>query len=342
MPKDGHQRGHLLQLEEKVRRLRRTRTAAAQAVGGRKAAPQTARGGPELGQADAAGRAQKKVLKPVQRRHAAHHLIDAYRISARRACRVLNLQRASFAYQAHRRDDTVLRLRLRELAQVRVRYGSQRLYILLRREGWPDNHKRVHRLYCLEGLNLRSKRPRRNRAAAHRLERLPLGRLHQSWSMDFVADNLFDGRKIRALTIVDNFSRQCLAIHVGQSLKGEDVVGVMQRLHQQLGVVPERIQVDNGSEFISKALDRWAYDQHVTLDFSRPGKPTDNLYIGSFNGSFRDECLNVHWFLSLTDAQEKIEHWRQEYNGFRPHSSLQNLTPDEVVAAATTVELQNA
>ena len=278
----------------------------------------------------------------MQRRHAAQHLIDAYRISARRACRVIGLQRASFAYKARGRDDTVLRQRLRELAQVRVRYGSQRLYILLRREGWLDNHKRVHRLYCLEGLNLRSKRPRRNRAAAHRLERLPTGRLHQSWSMDFVADNLFDGRKIRALTIVDNFSRQCLAIHVGQSLKGEDVVAVMQRLHQQLGLVPERIQVDNGSEFISKALDRWAYDQHVTLDFSRPGKPTDNPYIESFNGSFRDECLNVHWFLSLTDAQEKIEHWRQEYNGFRPHSSLQNLTPDEVVAAAITVELQNA
>ena len=209
-------------------------------------------------------------------------------------------------------------------------------------EGWPDNHKRVHRLYYLEGLNLRNKRLQRNRAAAHRLERLPLGRLHQSWRMDFVADNLFDGRKIRALTIVDNFSRQCLAIHVGQSLKEEDVIAVLQRLQQQLGVVPERIQVDNGSEFISKALDRWAYDQHVTLDCSRPGKPTANPSIESFNGSFRDECLNVHWFLSLTDAQEKIEHWRQEYNGFRPHSSLQNLTLDEVVAAATTVELQNA
>lgn len=201
----------------------------------------------------------------------------------------------------------MLRQRLRELAQVRIRYGCQRLHTLLRREGWPDNHKRVYRLYCLEGLNLRSKRPKRNRAAAHRLERLPTGRLHQSWSTDFVADNLFDGRKIRALTIVDNFSRQCLAIHVGQSLKGEDVVAVMQRLQQELGLVPKRIQVDNGSEFISKALDRWAYDQHVTLDFSRPGKPTDNAYIESFNGSFRDECLNVHWFLSLADAQEKIE-----------------------------------
>ncbi|AMJ67860.1 integrase [Hymenobacter sp. PAMC 26628] len=160
--------------------------------------------------------------------------------------------------------------------------------------------------------------------------------------MDFVADNRFDGRKIRALTIVDHFSRQCGAIHVGQSLKGEDVVAVMQRLHQELGVVAERVQVDKGSALISKALDRWADDRHVTLDFSRPGNPTDNPYIESFNGSFRDECLNVHWFLSLADAQEKLEHWRQEYNGFRPHSSLQNLTPDEVVAAAITVELQNA
>jgi putative transposase len=176
----------------------------------------------------------------VQRRHAAQHLIDAYRFSARRACRAIGLQRASWAYKAHGRDDTVLRQRLRELAQVRVRYGSQHLFTLLRREGWPDNHKRVHRLYCLDSLNLRSKRPRRNRAAAHRLERLPLGRLHQSWSIDFVADNLFDGRKIRALTIVDNFSRQCLAIHVGQSLRGEDVVAVMQRLHQQLDLVLER------------------------------------------------------------------------------------------------------
>jgi putative transposase len=173
----------------------------------------------------------KKSSEARAARHAAHYLIDAYRISARRACWVISLQRASWSYKAHGRDDTVLRQRLRELAQVRIRYGCQRLHTLLRREGWPDNHKRVHRLSCLQGLNLRSKRPRRNRAAAHRLERLPTGRLYQNWSIDFVADNLFDGRKIRALTIVDNFNRQCLAIHVGQSLKGGDVVAVRQRLH---------------------------------------------------------------------------------------------------------------
>lgn len=125
--------------------------------------------------------------------------------------------------------------------------------------------------------------------------------------MDFVADQLFDGRKIRALTIVDNYSRQCIAIQVGQSLKAEDVVAVMNHLKFVDLVIPQRIQVDNGSEFISKALDLWAYDNGVTLDFSRPGKPTDNPFIESFNGSFRDECLNAHWFLSLEDAPEKIE-----------------------------------
>lgn len=129
--------------------------------------------------------------------------------------------------------------------------------------------------------------------------------------MDFVADQLFDGRRFRALTVVDNWSRKCLAIHVGQSIKGFDVKQVMQRICNQYNRVPARIQVDNGSEFISKILDQWAYENQVTLDFSRPGKPTDNPYIESFNGSFRDECLNLHWFLSLTDAQEKVEGWRK-------------------------------
>lgn len=154
-------------------------------------------------------------LRPVQRRHAAHHLVNAYRISARRACRTIGFQRTSFSYLAYGRDDMVSRQRLRELAQVRVHYSSQRPYTLMRREGWPDNPKCVHRLHSLEGLNLCSKRPRCNRAAAHRLERFPLGRPHQCGSTDFVADNLFDGRKVRALTIVGNYSRQCLAIHVG-------------------------------------------------------------------------------------------------------------------------------
>ena len=160
--------------------------------------------------------------------------------------------------------------------------------------------------------------------------------MHGGRRADFIADQLFDGRKFRALTLVDNYSRKCMAIQVGQSLKGTDVVEVMERVKLTNQTVPQRIQVDNGSEFISKVLDKWAYDNKVTLDFSRPGKPTDNPYIErsaarSFHGSFRDECLSVHWFLSLEDAEEKIEAWRQDYNSFRPHSSLGGLTPEEAI-----------
>lgn len=224
-----------------------------------------------------------------------------------------------------------LRSRIKEIAQTRVRYGLWRIYILLRREGWKDNHKRVYRVYKEEGLNLRSKRPRRSRSSATRLDRPENLQLYQCWSMDFVSDALFDGRKFRTLTVVDNYSRQCLAISVGQSLKGIDVVATLEYLKQERGIVPQRLQTDNGSEFISKEVDRWAYENKVTMDYSRPGKPTDNPFVESFNGSFRDECLNAHWFLSLEDAKEKIEAWRIEYNEFRPHSSLDNLTPTEFI-----------
>ena len=220
---------------------------------------------------------------------------------------------------------------MKEIAVTRIRYGSRRIYTLLRREGWKDNHKRVHRVYKEEGLNLPSKRPRRNKAAAQRLERPDSAGLHQLWSMDFASDALFNGSKFRCLTIVDNYSRECLAIRVGQSLKGTDVVAALEQILSQRGLVPERIQTDNGSEFISKEMDRWAYDNGVVMNYSRPGKPTDNPFIESFNGSFRDECLNAHWFLSLEDAAEKIEAWRIEYNNFRPHSSLDDMTPAEFI-----------
>lgn len=245
----------------------------------------------------------------------------------RRACRVVSLARSTFRYTPRPSTDEAIIARIREIAMTRVRYGYWRIYTLLRREGWPVNHKRIYRLYKLEGLNLRSKRPRRNRAGAHRLERVTARRPHESWSMDFVADALFDGQRFRALTVVDNFSRECLAIHVDASIRGSDVTSIVAQIHARSGQLPARIQVDNGSECISKALDRWAYENNVTLDFSRPGKPTDNPYIESFNGSFRDECLNVHWFLSLEDAREKIEGWRCEYNTYRPHSSLGDLSP---------------
>jgi len=162
--------------------------------------------------------------------------------------------------------------------------------------------------------------------AAHRVGRPAITAVNESWSTDFVTDSLFNGRRFRALTLVDNYSRECLAIEVGQRLRGEDVVNVLNRIELSHGL-PESIRLDNGPEFISKELDRWAYEHHVTLDFSRPGKPVDNAFVESFNGSFRDECLNTHWFLSLEDAQEKIEAWRRDYNDWRPHSALDNLSP---------------
>lgn len=223
-------------------------------------------------------------------------------------------------------QDAPLVKRMREIADVRVRYGMRCIYVLLRRGGWVVNHKRVHRLYAQAGLNLRAKRPHRRKAAAIRLDRPLLTAADQLWSMDFVSDALFDGRRFRALTIVDNFTRECLAIEVAQKLRGEDVVATLQRLRDRRAI-PARIQADNGPEFISMTLDRFAYDHGVTLDYSRPGKPTDNPFIESFNGSLRGGCLNTHWFLSLEDARGKIESWRVDYNHFRPHSSLADSTP---------------
>lgn len=239
------------------------------------------------------------------------------------------LGKSGYYYKPLKDTQEVLRKRIKEIASTRVRYGYQRIYVLLRREGWQINHKRVHRLYKEEGLSLRFKRPKRRVAAAHRKDEAPLTDIDQCWSMDFVADQLFTGKRLRSLTVVDNFSRECMEITVDHSLKGEDVVRSMNKIYDRCGRKPLRIKVDNGSEFISKALDKWAYENGVTLVFSRPGKPTDNAFIESFNGSFRDECLNAHWFLSLEDAREKIEAWRCDYNGFRPHSSLNNLTPNE-------------
>lgn len=219
-------------------------------------------------------------------------------------------------------------MRIRDIASTRIRYGYKRIHVLLRREGWDVNHKRVHRLYCEEGLNLRVKHKRKRPGAALRLPRQQAQGINDTWSMDFVSDSLFNGRRFRVLTVVDNFSRECLALEVGQSIRGEQVTGVLNRLKYLRGI-PRSIRVDNGSEFVSKAVDQWAYENKVSLDFSRPGKPIDNAFAESFNGSFRDECLNVNWFLSFDDACVKIEAWRNDYNEFRPHSSLNNLTPAE-------------
>lgn len=220
----------------------------------------------------------KKVLGPVQKREAVTYLLNACRIGLRHGCHLIMQSRTVYNYR-NCRDCRALTQRIREIAAARVHYGCQRIHILLRRKGWLVNHKKTHRIYCLEGLNLRTKRPRRHVTARHRRIRTEANAVDQCWSVDFVADNLFNGRRIRALTVVDNFSWECLAIHVGQWLRGEDVVAIMERLKQMKLREPLRLQTDNGSEFISKSQDRWAYENEITMDFSRPGKPTDNALL---------------------------------------------------------------
>jgi putative transposase len=262
---------------------------------------------------------------------------DSYQMSERRVCMDLAFPRSVIRYRSVADPQIALRMRLRELAAARVGYGYRRLHILLWREGWQVNHKRVYKLYREEGLSMRQKPPRRRRACLKRKLRPVAYEKNECWSMDFMSDQLFDGHRIRILTLVDNHPRESLAIHVGQRIRGCEVVQVLERVAKEHGK-PRTIQVDNGPEFISKDVDLWAYWNHVKLDFSRPGKPADNAYIESFDARFLLECLNEHWFLSLEDAREKIEEWRQDYNENRPHSSLGNISPEEYVEQKCAAE----
>ena len=252
----------------------------------------------------------------------------SYQISERRACRVTRVHRATIRYQARKDPQTELRMRIREIAQARVRYGYRKILVLLNREGWKVGKTLVQRLYQEEGLVLKQRPKRRRRAAERRPERVRTMEVNQAWSVDFVADQLRDGRRFRALTIVDVFTRESLAIQVGQSLKGTDVVEVLNRL-RIAGRWPKILFCDNGAEFTSQIMDLWAYQNGVKIDFSRPGKPTDNAFVESFNGTLRAECLDTHWFETLAEAQESIEAWRKEYNETRPHRALGERTPNE-------------
>jgi putative transposase len=270
-------------------------------------------------------------VKPAQKRAAARFFRAGFRVSERRACRLAGMARSSYRYRSQAADQAALRLRLRDLAAARVRYGYRRLHILLRREGWRVNHKRIYRLYREEGLGIRVKR-RRKLASAPRVLPPPATKPLERWSLDFLSDSLVDGRRFRVLTVVDNVSRVSPAIAVGVSLTGGRVVQFLEGLRAAVGV-PQRIAVDNGPEFVSKALDAWAYRNGVRLEFSRPGKPTDNAFAESFNGHFRAECLDCHWFASLEEARQTIEAWRVDYNTERPRRALGQETPAAWAAA---------
>jgi len=256
---------------------------------------------------------------------------EAYRISERRAARLVKLAIGTLRDQSRKVFDEVLRHRLRELAGTHVRYGYRRLTVLLRREGWHVNAKRIYRLYREEELIVRTKQRRK----IARRRPVPSGvatRPNQCWSMDFVSDKLADGRSFRILTVVDQFTRECVGLEADRAMTGMKVAQALERARQERGGLPESITLDNGSEFCSRALEAWVMANEVQLCFIRPGRPVENGFIESFNGRLRDECLNVEWFSSLEDARQKLAQFRQHYNHQRPHSALADRTPADFAA----------
>lgn len=263
------------------------------------------------------------------RRSAASFVRDELQLSRRRACGLIGISESSDRYQSVRKASPELKEMLVRFAQDRPRWGYRRLHVLVRREGFTVNHKRLYRLYRAEGLAVR--RRRRRRLARPRIALTASTRPNERWSLDFVSDQLADGRVFRTLNVVDDHTRECPGIEVDTSLSGQRVVRLLERLADEYGL-PAALVLDNGPEFTSRALEEWAYRRGVQLHFIQPGKPTQNAFVESFNGRFRDECLNEHWFASLAEARERIEEWRVDYNQVRPHGSLGNQTPHEYAA----------
>lgn len=238
----------------------------------------------------------------------------------------------TFRYRSRKPDQAALEKRIKDICETRMRYGYRRVHVLLQREGWTVNHKKVRRIYNELGLQLRNKTPKRRVKAKLRDDRAPATGTHDVWAMDFVHDQLAMGSKIRILTVIDTFSRYAHAVDARFSYRAENVVATLEGICNQVGY-PKTIRVDQGTEFVSRDLDLWAYANNVILDFSRPGKPTDNAFIEAFNGRLRAECLNAHWFMSLADAWEKLERWRRDYNEVRPHGAIGNNVPSSLMKA---------
>ena len=265
------------------------------------------------------------MVTPAARREAVAHLRVAYEVSERRACSALGADRASVRYRGRRPDDAAIRARLRELAAIRRRFGYRRLHILLRREGIVMNHKKLRRLYREERLQVRRRGGRKRALGTRAPMALPQGP-NQRWSLDFLSDAFADGRRFRILAIVDDFTRECLALVPDTSLPGLRVARELDALIARRGG-PAMCVSDNGTEFTGMAILRWSQEARVEWHYIAPGKPQQNAFIESFNGRLRDELLNETLFASLSHVREALAAWKDDYNTIRPHSALGNLPP---------------
>lgn len=266
------------------------------------------------------------MVTPEKKKSVAVYLQEAYLMSQRQAFRVVKLNRSSGRYTCIKRTDSSLIERIKTIALERRRFGYRRIFVLLKREGVVVNHKKVYRLYREAGLIVR-KRKGRKKARGTRMKRHAVSHSNERWSLDFVFDQLSDGRRIKLMTVVDEYTRESLGVSVARSIKGKDVIKELEAIIAIRGK-PLEIQSDNGSEFTENIVQGWTHEAGIEWGFIEPGKPVQNCYIESFNGKIRDECLNENWFETVAEAETLIEIWRNDYNHCRPHSSLKGMTPE--------------
>jgi putative transposase len=279
------------------------------------------------------------MVTPAVKREAVAHLRSAFDMSERRACRTINCERMTMRYRSRRPDDTELRQRLRALAHERRRFGYRRLHVLLRREGFKVNHKRLFRLYREERLTVR-RRGGRKRALGTRAPMLVPQLPNERWSLDFVADQFIDGRRMRVLVVVDDCTRECLALVPDTSISGIRVARELDRLLADRGK-PKMVVSDNGTELTSNAILLWADDYKVAWHYIAPGKPVQNAFAESFIGRLRDELLNETLFRSLSHARAVLDAWRADYNTNRPHSRLGWMSPASYAADRQSAALRS-
>ena len=335
----SNQRGELLQLEGQVRRARSLRGQASEGAGERERPAKEALGRRHARQRRTQGPAGKKMVTPAAKREAVAHLRSAFDMSERRACRTIGCVRMTVGYRCHRPDDAELRARLRSLAHVRRRFGYRRLHVLLRREGFMVNHKRLFRLYREERLMVR-RRGGRKPALGTRAPMLVPQWPNDRWSLDFVADQFIDGRRLRILVVVDDCTRECLALVADTSISGTRVARELDRLRVAYGK-PTTIVSDNGTELTSNAILRWTDDHKLEWHYIAPGKPVQNAFAESFIGRLRGELLNETLFRSLSHTRAVLEAWRADYNNERPHSRLGWMSPAAYAATRRSAALRS-